>query len=267
MILLAEEAIQVDILSTWWDNIVNAITVVLAITNVYFVYMIYAWQHKDNKESEDKQRRLQQFYNIFLSPRLDMLKDFYTKLSNIALLYDGTNEGMVNNVINKKISSFNNSFTDLLLGINQDIYNKIHDEISNLLDNLTILLLNDAKGGTPDVVNNMFKVILESNKAVMKVLFNYDGCEDGNKTNDISCKNKSKRPIIYVIIVLILIFIITSISRCSTNNSTSSSINIRLDSTQLNELREIYFQKNTDNYKYIKITDRSIDKILKENRK
>ena len=79
-----DKIIEVDVIESWWDYLLGISTIIFAVVNVWLIWIIYKWQHKDSNDIEERQRRVNQFNNIFLIPRMGILKEAFDKLIQIS---------------------------------------------------------------------------------------------------------------------------------------------------------------------------------------
>ena len=84
MLELLDKIIEVDVIDSLWDYMLGIVTMILAGVNLWLIYIIYRWQHKDSNDIEERQRRVNQFNNIFLIPRMDFLKKTFDNLIQIS---------------------------------------------------------------------------------------------------------------------------------------------------------------------------------------
>ena len=126
------QMIQDDVIEPWWDYLLGIATMILAAINVWLIYIIYRWQHKDTKAIEERQRRVSQFNNIFLIPRMELLKQTFDTLIQIASKFessidDESKKTNLSDELDAKIVEFDDNFVSFISGIASQLYNKVHD--------------------------------------------------------------------------------------------------------------------------------------------
>jgi len=230
--------IEVDLVESWWDYLQDIVTLVLAIVNVILIYIIYKWQHKDSSVTEERQRRVNQFNNIFLIPRLEILKSTFDELNNIALELekgkdDEDEKSRINEEIDKIIRGFDDEFVSFIMGIDSNLYERVHSIMEDMRDGIAHDIFdtdtNRIKGGV--YIKIVQTRISASYKTLLTALFSYDG----NLIDKTEKREKSSFVPLYILWGLIVILLGTLAFR---NNSSpiQEKVTIQLDSIQLKSI-------------------------------
>ena len=232
---MIENMIEVDVVETWWDYLLGGATVVLAGINVWLIYIIYKWQHKDSDVVEERQRRVNQFNNIFLIPRMSLLKETFDALNKIALELENAKDvddekSSINDKIDSKITEFDDLFVSFITGIDSNLHEKIHSIVEGMRDGIAGDIFDTdtdkIKGGV--FVQLIQKRINASYKTLLTALFSYDGNLKDKKDK----KEKSSNVVLYIILTIIIILLSTLVYRDYTT-PVKDKVTIQLDSIQM----------------------------------
>lgn len=236
--MLENNMIEVDVVETWWDYLLGCATIVLAIINVILIYIIYKWQHKDSAVIEEKQRRVNQFNNIFLIPRMDYLKKTFDHLIKISLEFDKAKDNddeksKTSDKIDNKIKEFDDKFVSFISGIDSNLHEKVHRIVEDMRDGLSHDIFDTdtdkIKGGI--YVQIIQKRINASYKTLLTALFSYDGTTKDNTEKS----DKGLGIWIYILLGVIVILLGTLVFHNYTTPA-QDKVTIQLDSTQMRSL-------------------------------
>lgn len=232
---MLDNVIEVDIVQSWWDYLQDIVTLILAGVNVVLIYIIYKWQHKDTSVTEERQRRVNQFNNIFLIPRMDALKKTFDELNTISLEFEKNkdNEGKKNVISDKldnKIKGFDNDFVSFISGIDSGLHEIVHSIVEEMRDGLSHDIFDTdtstIKGGV--YVQIIQKRISAGYKALLTALFSYDG---NLKDNNVK-KTKDHHTWLYILLGVIIILLGAIVFRSYTT-PVQDKVTIQLDSIQM----------------------------------
>ncbi len=235
-----DNVIEVDLVESWWDYLQDVVTLILAIVNVLLIYIIYKWQHKDSNVTEERQRRVNQFNNIFLVPRMDILKRTFDELNDIALELekgkdDDSEKTRISEKIDNKVKEFDDIFVSFITGIDSGLHEKIHSIVEDLRDGIAHDIFDTdtdmIKGGV--YVQIIQKRINASYKALLSALFGYDGNIDDKQEH----KTKGTSFVLYILLGVIIILLGTLVYRNCTTPA-QNKVTIQLDSTQMKSIIE-----------------------------
>ena len=236
-----ENVIEVDLLESWWDYLQDGATLVLAIVNVALIYIIYKWQHKDTRVTEERQRRVNQFNNIFLIPRMDYLKKTFDELVATSSEFEQCGEDDVkknetNDKIDGRIKEFEDNFVSFIAGIDSCLYQQVHDTVEDMRDGLShdIFDTNTKEITGAAYVQKIQKRINIGYKNLITALFSYDG----NIKDDKEKKAKKSKVFLYIILVIITILLGVMVYRNYTAPISPEKVTIQLDSTQMKSIIE-----------------------------
>ena len=241
MNILEIQPFEVDVIETAWDYIIGGSTVLLAMVNLVLVYFIYKWQTQDFSEKEEKQRRIQQFNNIFLIPRLDFLKKTFEKLDEIALEFencrdDEEKKSASHDKFQNSIEEFNNKFVSFLPGIDSKLSMDVKECVEGLSDGLSVDVFDSdtKKISGSEYVQKLQLRISNSYKTLLKILFSYNATEVNENKKD------AVRPLVwlaYLMGVVALSLVLITI-RTYTINPPTDGVTIQLDSLQMKNFLE-----------------------------
>ena len=232
---MLNDVINVELIESWWDYIQDVVSLILTIANVVLVVIIYKWQHKDSAITEERQRRVNQFNNIFLIPRMDLLKNTFDELNNIALKFekakdDEDEKTKVSEEIDNKIVEFEDVFVSFISGIDPILYDKIKFIVDGMRDDLSHEIFDTdtskIKGGV--YVQVIQKRINTGYKILLSALFSYDG----KKEESIEMKETPSNFLTYILLTVIIVLLGILVGHfCFVSDRTGG--NIQSDSTQI----------------------------------
>ena len=236
--MLENNIIEVDVVESWWDYLLGCATIILAIINVILIYIIYKWQHKDSAVIEEKQRRVNQFNNIFLIPRMDYLKKTFDHLIKISLEFDKCKDNddeksKISDKVDNKIKDFDDNFVSFISGIDSNLHEKVHHIIEDMRDGLSHDIFDTdtdkIKGGI--YVQIIQKRINTSYKTLLTALFSYDGTSKDNRDK----KEKSLSIWLYIFLGVIIV-LLGSLVIHNYTLPVQDKVTIQLDSMQMRSL-------------------------------
>lgn len=233
--VLLDKIIEVDVIESWWDYLLGILTMILAGVNVWLIYIIYQWQHKDTNEIEERQRKVNQFNNIFLIPRMSILKETFDKLIQISSGFEKSTDDEIkkteiNEILEKKIVEFDNDFVSFITGIDSKLYNEVHKIVEDMRDGLShdIFDTNTTEITGAAYVQKIQTRINTSYKALIKTLFSYDGnVKDSTEKN-----TKNSNTILFIMLGTIIILLGSIVYHNYTTKSPEKII-FQLDSIQM----------------------------------
>lgn len=237
-----DNVIEVDLLESWWDYLQDGATLVLAIVNVVLIYIIYKWQHKDTTVTEERQRRVNQFNNIFLIPRMDYLKKVFDELFTISSKFeqcveDDDKKNKTNDEIDGKIKEFEDNFVSFIAGIDSGLQQQVHGVVEDMRDGLAHDIFDT---NTKDItgaayVQKIQKRINTGYKNLLTALFGYDGnIKDSKEKN-----TKESKVFLYIILGIITILLGSLVYRNYTTPVAPDKVTIQLDSTQMKSIIDV----------------------------
>ena len=230
-----DSVVEVDLVESWWDYLQDIVTLVLAVVNVALIFIIYKWQHKDSSVTEERQRRVNQFNNIFLIPRMDSLKETFDELNNITSEFeknkdDEDKKAEIAEKIDCKIIFFDDSFVSFIAGIDSNLHEKIHSIVEEMRDGLSHDIYDTD---TSKIVGGVYVQILQTRinvgyKSLLTALFSYDGNLKDKKEK----KSNLAGSLLYVLLGIIVILLGTLVYR-NYSMPVQDKVTIQLDSTQM----------------------------------
>lgn len=237
-----DNIIEVDLLESWWDYIQDGATLVLAIVNVVLIYIIYKWQHKDTAATEERQRRVNQFNNIFLIPRMDFLKNTFDELVTISSEFekcgeDDDKKNEKNDKIDGKIKEFEDNFVSFIAGIDSGLHQLVHGIVEEMRDGLShdIFDTNTKEITGAAYVQKIQKRINLGYKKLLTALFSYDGNIKDSKEK----KTKESKVFLYIILGIITILLGALVYRNYTAPVAPEKVTIQIDTTQMKSIIDV----------------------------
>lgn len=232
------QMIEVDVIETWWDYLLGISTMILAAINVWLIYYIYKWQHKDTAIIEERQRKVSQFNNIFLIPRMNLLKELFDGLNNIAAKFetsvdDEDKKTEFYNELDCKIVEFDEKFVSFIAGIDSTLHVEVHAIVEGMRDGLTqdIFDTNTHEITGSAYVQKIQKRINANYKSLLKSLFGYDGnLKDKNENS-----KKESSALLFVFLGIIIILLGSLVYR-NYNTVAPEKITFQLDSVQMKKM-------------------------------
>lgn len=230
-----DSVVEVDLVESWWDYLQDIVTLVLAVVNVALIFIIYKWQHKDSTVTEERQRRVNQFNNIFLVPRMDSLKKAFDELNTVASDFeknkdDEDKKAEIAERIDCKIKEFDDSFVSFISGIDSILHDKIHSIVEEMRDGLSHDIYDTD---TSKIVGGVYVQIIQRRisacyKSLLTALFSYDG----NLQEQTDNKSHRTSAWLYVLLGVIVILLGTLVYRNYTM-PIQDKMMIQLDSNQI----------------------------------
>lgn len=166
----------------WWDRITKISTIVIAGCNLFLV--VFLWNRKNKRDDRDKERdrKLALLKTLILDHHLTDFYECYKNLNNDVEALKTVNpaEGFKFKVYEKIESSFislREQFIELLLSVDQDLYDsllmlsdELQDNLANAIFDEGILISNEIK------FNELIaQPIAETRTKMIRVLFEYRG--------------------------------------------------------------------------------------------
>lgn len=234
------QMIEVDVIETWWDYLLGVSTMILAAINVWLIYYIYKWQHKDSAIIEERQRKVSQFNNIFLIPRMNLLKEIFDGLNNIAAKFetcvnDEDKKTEFYDELDGKIVEFDEKFVSFIAGIDSALHEEVHAIVEGMRDGLThdVFDTNTHEITGSAYVQKIQKRINANYKSLLKSLFGYDGnLKDENENS-----KKGSSALLFVFLGVIIILLGSLVYR-NYNTVAPEKFTLQLDSAQMKKIIE-----------------------------
>lgn len=237
---------QIDIINSFWDYIVEVFTLASSIASVFLVYLIYKWQKKDESEKEERQWKVEQFNNIFLSSRLDYLKSVFDciniDIDNLENAYNDISQLFgINDQIGSKIDKLHKNFTWLIDSYDRKLSDQIKKVCDDFCSRLSLYVFDyNGRNSAPLFVDGARIICSEWQSNLLNVLLSYRGeNQDRKKT----IKDKLKILIPFIVIFLLLCIASFTIKRFDSSSQPNNAINVKIDSlqvdSQLKELRKL----------------------------
>ncbi len=234
-----DNIVEVEVIQSWWDYLLDVGTIILALINVWLVYIIYKWQHKDSTVVEERQRRVNQFNNIFLVPRMDFLKKTFDDLNTISSTFEGCvddedKKSETHDKIDKMIVDFDSSFVSFIAGIDSQLYDQVNRIVEGMRDKLThdIFDTDTAKIKGAEYVQMIQTTINDHYKALLKTLFSYDG----NMKEDTKKAPKGVIKYLHEILLGVIIILLGILVYHNYKTVFPNQVIFQLDSTQMNSI-------------------------------
>jgi hypothetical protein len=164
------------------DVVYKIATVIIALVNVGLVIYIFFKNSKRDVSHKEKSRKLNLLKTLVLDYSMNYFYDFFRNLDEEVKKLQNKNLGNAGKqAVNENLLSYGKTleqkFTDLFLGIDQELHKNIKQKIDKLLDGFTENIFNENINiYTDDNFNDLIinKIIL-SKTQIIKILFNYSG--------------------------------------------------------------------------------------------
>ncbi|HAK77402.1 MAG TPA: hypothetical protein DCR35_05180 [Runella sp.] len=166
-----------------WANVLVA-----AFAFFFSIYTYHSQRKKDRENNletqkqQEKNIRLQWYKDVVISPRVDKLNHFFNQLHtlrNQITTPDLDNDTKIELIdfCKNELSSLRKEFIDFILPINAVLYEKIKQELDNLIDSLTQTIDNDTlKLNNPVVYEaHINSHIVKTYTNVFTFVFSYEG--------------------------------------------------------------------------------------------
>lgn len=166
----------------WVRTISVVLTFIISIINL--VYAIKFFRHKDKKEDDvkDKDLRVSWFKSLILDYNLEHFHKFFQEVDNeLQKLKPQKLTAKAKQKIDERIKDkqtfLRKNFIDLLLAVDDNLYELTLKELDNLVDHLTELMLNsDVDLSQPvNFENGISQKIIETKTNMLKIFFDYKG--------------------------------------------------------------------------------------------
>lgn len=234
-----DHLIEVDVIETWWDYIIGGVTVILTGINAWLIYIIYTWQHKDSNVVEERQRRVRQFNNIFLVPRIDYLKGSFDELLTLSSEFETSTDNddkkqEIHDKVDNKIVEFEEKFVNYIEGLDSLLFDDVHNIVEGMRDGISndVFDTNTKEITGAAYVQKIQTRINSSYKALLKSLFGYDGNLKENKNKELHGANTC----LYIMLGVIIILLGSLVIRNFDSKTAPEKVVFQLDSAQMNTI-------------------------------
>lgn len=155
--------------------------IIIAMSNLFYARYIYNAKDKKEDNEKKKDRKINWLKNLVLDYNLE---HFYTTFDEIGVELlklkesnDVVNIEDINNILAVKFIFLRTKFIDLLLAVDEDMYNDVLFKIDSLQDFLTEELFNEQNDfknvETYDEI--LVQPLSEIKTNVLKIFFSYNG--------------------------------------------------------------------------------------------
>jgi hypothetical protein len=164
------------------ENICSVASIFIAIANVVLIIHIFRHNNKKDDSENEKIRKQHLLKTLVLDYNMSKLYSFYQEIhkeTNTLLDNDLSNEDKqtINENLKEKAMDLRQNFIDILLAIDEGLYQMILTKIDELIDTLTNTIFDEGinLAFKPKYDEEISKRIRESKTAIIGVLFSYTG--------------------------------------------------------------------------------------------
>jgi hypothetical protein len=153
-------------------------TIVIALATLFLGFYVFIYQKKKDQQAN----RLQWFKELIIQPKLNDVRQFYENLFGIKSritkndLTESEKIEIISFIKNEQMK-LRKSFLDIIQDLTPNLYNDIIKNIDELTDHLTNTISNDELKlcNEKTYEREVHSKIQESNKFILKTIFNYNG--------------------------------------------------------------------------------------------
>ena len=167
---------------SWIEIVCMIATVTIALVNVSLVIYMFVKNRNRDVFSKEKSRKLNLLKTLVLDYCMHSFYDFYRDIDNeVENLKNKDIDNEIKKKINEKLLFYGKileqKFTDLFIGINPNLHERIKQEIDNLLDGFTENIFDEniniyTQENFSRLITNR---IIDSKTQIIKILFGYSG--------------------------------------------------------------------------------------------
>ncbi len=164
------------------DNICSVASIIIAIANVVLIIFIFRHNNKKDDSDKEKTRRQHLLKTLVLDYNMSKFYSFYQEIhkeTNALLVNNLSTEDKrkINENIKEKAVELRQSFIDMFLAIDENLYQMLLSKIDELIDSLTNTIFDEGinLAFKPKYDEEVSKKIRESKTAIIGVLFSYTG--------------------------------------------------------------------------------------------
>lgn len=166
----------------WVRTIATVLTLIISLINLF--YAINFFWRKDKKEDDVKERdlRISWFKSLILDYNLEHFHNFFQEIDKESQklkpkkLPDKAKQ-VINEAIKDQQSFLRKNFVDMLLAVDDELYNSTLKELDKLTDHLTEVIFDSGINLThaPKFEEEISQKISETKTNILKLFFGYKG--------------------------------------------------------------------------------------------
>lgn len=163
------------------DLLFKFATMLIALFNVYFVVKIFKMSDRKNDIQKERDRKLQLFQIVILEYNMKNFYVFFESLSTtLQDLKDASLTIHQKRIIEAKVADdfivFRKNFYDLLLAVNEGLYEKFKTKCDDLQSSLSVTIFDEGinLSHAPKFENQIEDKVSESKTELIKLLFDYE---------------------------------------------------------------------------------------------
>lgn len=173
---------QIENSTDWLDEISKVASVVIAVANLALAYYVFFYNKSQGKIEKQKTNNVEWLKALVLNENLKKLYEFFDDLNTVSLKYKVPGQSMedrsiIDGEIESRVEEFRQGFIELLLAINEKLYDDVLDKVDTLYSEMSLAASDEGKNlhHTPLFQEEFTTKINNCKTDVIRVLFNYDG--------------------------------------------------------------------------------------------
>lgn len=164
------------------DNICKIATVFIAVANILWIIYVFFQNKKSTDDRDERSRKLGLLKTLVLDCSMPLLYKFF---SDVKVEVEKLRERNLNDDAKKRINAsiieleqkFENDFLDVLLAINNSLYEDMKTQADNMVDQFTDAIFDPGINlYVEDKFNDKIaSKLVETKRMMIKTLFSYKG--------------------------------------------------------------------------------------------
>lgn len=164
------------------DNVAKMATILIALANIFFAYRIFEFKDRKEDDQKERERKMQMLKTLILDHSLKDLFTFFDEISSELRILKNNSLSVQEKIqidlkIQEKIVNVRRKFIDLLIAIDNTLYDSILKSLDLLQEHITKSLFDEGINLSHEPkYNEIIEVKLTSVRTdIIKSLFNYKG--------------------------------------------------------------------------------------------
>lgn len=164
------------------EHVYSSASVFIAFVNILLVIYIFSRNYKKDKNTNEKNRKINLLKTLVLDYNISKFYDFFTNVCEKTKLINVNNLSMedkvkINDEINDLATDFRQSFIDLFIAIDKNLYDDILNKTDLLIDGLTNTIFDEGinLSHKPKFDESITKEIRLSKTDIIRIMFSYSG--------------------------------------------------------------------------------------------
>lgn len=164
------------------EHIYSSTTLAISIVNLCLIIYIFLKNNKKNDTTYEKNRKINLLKTLVLDYNISKFYEFFSHVYSKAKLVNVANlsledKAKINDEINDLTTDFRQSFIDLFIAIDINLYNKILEKTDSLIDGITNSIFDEGVNLShkPKFDVLIVEEIRKSKTEIIKIMFSYSG--------------------------------------------------------------------------------------------